>query len=77
MIKPTFEQDVELDAKMLLAAMHGTFDETCMEWFDTEFEAYARSEWFMKQPPEYHQSVVDQAIEIEDERRKEKDNGNK
>lgn len=72
MAKAKFTEDVELDARMVLAAMRGGFD-GLMLWamrnhrdqFSGPDDVVRRAEWTKAQPASYMDRVVARVVELE------------
>jgi hypothetical protein len=66
-----FEEDVDLDAKMVLAAMSGMFAPCAMVLgFKSPAEAFGRAQWMKQQPEAYITKVCERAAELENGARK-------
>ena len=69
MEKPTFVQNVELDAMCVLGAMrggmHGMFEQALRFGIESPDLALKRAEWLKKQPEAYIKQVSDKAAELE------------
>ena len=75
MPKKTFQEDIELDAKMVYASMAGMFVPFAIQAGLKPNEAFGRAEWLRKQPSEYLDKVVKrvQELELEDQQKKAKE----
>lgn len=66
--KHKFKKDIDLDAKLVLAALRGMFEPVAMQIFRTPDEAFCRAEWLKHQSDSYISKVSDKVVEMENEK---------
>ncbi len=65
-----FEEDVDLDAKLVLASMNGMFAPAAMALgMKSPAEAFGRAEWLKQQSKDYIQTVCEKAADLENRAR--------